>query len=362
MKKQHLCLLLTLLLLRAECSASGPAFASQTPVGYVLSGNNGSEGFRHNALTLIDPRSGVVQRQIGLPHSWTKNASRDPHGRLWLGFSGNLNKSDTLLQVYSPAGELLQELHPCVAPKAGISFAANRAFVACSERGFSGKVVVVNLETFAVEATIELSLRDAPMLLTASAATTEAVVVAAMTSGPEEALYSVLTLIDPNTLTIRAQWTPAMHTNIWRILSHNGRFLLLNVGSWRQPRAQAQDVLVLDPSDPPQLQGLSLAASPLWGVLVGESLYTYHNPTWGLSDDTHRSVSRLDLTSGQVQTWLLPEQWNADDLAEMQGQIILVKSGGCRDSAAGLYRFDPQSGQIQLLVSVTDASQILGSP
>jgi len=349
-----------LLLMLTGCSFNGSPLASRPLVGYVLSGNNGSEGFRHNALTLIDARSGAVQRQIALPHSWAKNASRDPHGRLWIGFAGTLNTSDTLVQVYSPAGELLQELRPCVAPKAGISFAANRAFVACSERGFSGKMVVVNLDTFAIEATIELRLPDAPMLLTASAATATAVVVAAMTSGPDDALYSVITLIDPYTLTVRAQLTPDKHTNIWRILPHQGCFYLLNVGSWRQPRAQAQDVLVLDPSDPQKLRGLALAAAPLWGVIAGESLYTYHNPTWGLSDDSQRSISRLDLTSGQVQTWTLPEQWNADDLALMQGQIILVKSGGRKDSA-GLYRFDPQSGHVQLLVGVTDASQLLGS-
>jgi hypothetical protein len=103
------------------------------------------------------------------------------------------------------------------------------------------------------------------------------------------------------------------------------RFYLLNVASWRQPRMQANDMLVLNLGDSPRLTPLALAPAPLWGAIVDGALYTYHNPMWNqLNADPQRSLSRLDLHSGQVQTWRLPANWEAGDLTMLNGQITLI--------------------------------------
>jgi len=138
-------------------------------------------------------------------------------------------------------------------------------------------------------------------------------------------------------------------------------FYLLNVGSWQQPREQANDVLVMEPGNPPKITPLALAPSPLWGAITGDVLYVYHNPTWNQANsDPKRQISRLDLTSKKVQIWQLPEGWDASDLAVIDGKVILVRwlgSGGAED---GLYEFDPASGQVKKqLLNVADASGVI---
>ena len=341
-----------LLLLNAACKSTVQTKKPLQRPSYVLSGYNASAGFPHNSLTIFDAATWLVHRQVPIPHSWAKNFSRDPQGRLWIGFSGNIQKSDNRLQVYSSQGDLVKTLQPCVDPEAGISFAAGRAFVACAEKGFAGKVVVLNLNTLAVEKTIPLSLPNKNFLLVASAASEDAVVVAG--SG-------AIAIIDPRSLTVQAQLQLGDNIDIWDIIPHKGRFYLLNVGSWQQPREQAKDVLVLEPGKPPKITPLALAPSPLWGAIEGDVLYTYHNPTWNQANsDSTRLLSRIELTSGNVRTWKLPDGWDASDLAVIDGKVILVRWLGSGSTEDGLYEFDPASGQVKKqLLNVADASRAI---
>lgn len=350
MKRQALVLIAPLLLL-AACQRTVQNTSLQQ-AGYVLSGDNVASGFRRNALTIFDRATWKVDRQVALPRSWAKNFSRDPQGRLWIGFSGNFQQTDNRLQVYSPQGDLLKTLGLCVHPEAGISFAAGRAFVACAENGFSGKVAVVNLETLAVEKTIELSLSDRNLLLTSSAASEEAVVVAG---------FGAIAVIDPRSLTVQTRLELGQNIDIWRIIPHQGRFYLLNVGSWQQPREQANDVLVLTPGNSPEIAPLALAPSPLWGAIEGNFLYTYHNPTWNqMNSDFQRQISQMDLSSGKVKIWALPNEWDASDMKVIDGKIILARWYGDSSEEDGLYQFNPMSGQLtKQLLNVADASGVL---
>jgi hypothetical protein len=346
----------------AAAPAARPGALPQHP-GYVLSGYNVGGGFRGNAVTIFDAASWRVDRRIPLPRSWAKSLARDPLGRLWIGFSGDLHESDDRVQVYSPQGALITTLRPCMDPDAGISFAAGRAFIACAETGLSGKVAVVDLGTLTIERTIELRLPGAPLLLIASAASEGAVVVAGATAGPKETGYSVATVIDPHSLAVHAQLALGEDTDVWRILPHRGRFYLLNVGSWRRPREQANDVLVLDPGAPPTVSPLAAAAAPLWGAIDGDILYAYHNPTWNQPNgDPRRRLSRLDLATGQVQVWPLEDGWNAADLAVIAGEVILVRWEGRGGAGDGLYRVDAGGRKPAQLLHVADASAVLAAP
>lgn len=327
----------------------------------MLAGQNVAGGFANNALVAFDAKTMTIRAKTPLPRSWAKNLARDPNGNIWIGFSGNLRDSDRRVQIYSPQGQLLKTLQPCTDPEAGISFAAGRAFIACAENGLSGKVVAVDVNTLEIIETLTLAWSDGPLLLIASAANEKSVVITGLTSGPEEASYSIATLIDPQTLELQAQIPLGKNTDVWRILPHGERFYLLNAASYRQPREQANDLLLLTPGDPPSVAAAALAPSPVWGALDGNVLYTFHNPAWNSTvTDPHRQLARLDLASQQLQTWTLPDEWNASDLAIIEGQIILVKweywSGDVND---GLYRFDSTTGQLTLVLNVADASAVL---
>jgi hypothetical protein len=326
----------------------------------VLAGSNVHDRFSRNALVLFDPAKRQVRRRIALPHSWAKNISRDPGGNLWIGFSGSLQTDDDRVQIYSPGGTLLKTLRTARGPEAGISFAAGRAFVTCSESGFSGSVVVVRLGTLEIEQRIPVKLPDGrPLLLVASAADDQHVVVSGLTSGPVEASYTVITTLDPRRLTMERQIPLGMHSSVWQILPYQGCFYLLNVASGSQPRPRAGDLFVLNPGRKPSVTRCTVAASPLWGAIEGNVLYAYHNPTWNsTSADPRRNLSVFHLQTGKTQSWDLPKGWDAGDLKLLNGQMLLT-TWGSRNRADGIYRFDPTRGEVSLYMKVQDASRLL---
>jgi hypothetical protein len=355
------------LLLFCACSAPKPKTQDPAPFparpAYILVSQNVANGFENNALVIFDAEARAISRKIDLPHSWAKNFSRDPQGRIWIGFSGDSYRTDNRVQIYSPQGQLIKMMRVADNPSAGISFAANRAFITCAENGFKGKVSIVKLDTLEIENQIEIGLNNnASLTLLASAADEQTLVIAGLTSGADEASYSVVTIVDPQKLTVIAQSQLGKNTDVWRILPHNGNFYLLNVGSYRQPRDHANDILVLTPGTPPVVKPMATAASPLWGAIYGEMLYAYHNPTWNsVVNDSHRRLSALNLQNGSVKIWDLPNDWDASDLTFLAGRILLTK-GEIGEADDGLFYFDPVTGQIDLLLRQDDATQTLGAP
>jgi hypothetical protein len=353
--------LIVLALILTACGPAAP-LAPRSPEGASLLASVGLST-AGQSLTLIDPATWAVRHTVKLPRSKVRQLSRDPQGRIWVGFYGTSGLIDNRVQVYSADGALLQELQPCQAPAAGISFAAGRAFVACALNGFSGQVVVLDLATLATERTIDLKPADGALMLITSAADEQAVVVVGMAADPDKPSFNVVTIIDPQTLAVRAQLSAGANTDIWRIIPHEGRFYMLNAGSWRQPRAQANDLLVLDVTGAPTLTALALAPSPVWGAIDGEVLYAYHNPVWDQpNSDGTRTISRLDLRTGAQQTWPLPQNWFAGDLAVLDGQILLSHQAGRDQADDGLYRFDPASGRLMPVLNNTHANQLLLPP
>jgi hypothetical protein len=359
--KRLLALLLALLTILSGCAtAPWPAAGAPTRPLFVLAA--ASPDPREGRLAVADAATWTVAGEAELPESLAAAISRDPQGRLWVGLDGTAASLDNRVQIFAPDGAPLQELRPCTSPRAGISFAAGRAFVACAERGFFGSVAVVDLATLETVATIELraAAPEAPLMLIASAADERAVVVAALTSGPAESSYTVLSVIDPQTLALQEQIELGEHTDIWRVIPHEGDFLLLNAASWRQPRAAAGDVLALDLEGEPRLKPLRSAPSPVWGAVVDGALYAYHNPMWNQpNSDQRRSISRLDLRSGAVQTWELPEGWLATDLIALDGELLLAHAVG-RDED-GVYSFTLADGTLHQMLEVPYAAQLVGS-
>jgi hypothetical protein len=358
--KRLLALLLALLAALTGCAALAGPGAPSRPL-FVLAG--ASPDPRESKLAVADAATWTVASEAELPDSLAAAISRDPQGRLWVGLDGTVASLDNRVQVLAADGTPLEELRPCTSPRAGISFAAGRAFVACAERGFFGSVAVVDLTTLETVATIELraAAPDAPLMLIASAADERAVVVAGLTSGPEESSYTLLSVIDPQTLTLSEQIALGESTDIWRIIPHQGDFLLLNAASWRQPRAEADDVLALDLGGEPRLRPLRSAPSPVWGAVVDGALYAYHNPMWNQpNSDQRRSISRLDLRSGAVQTWELPDGWLATDLIALDGELLLAHAAGRDRYADGVYSFTLADGTLHQMLEVPYAALLVG--
>jgi streptogramin lyase len=117
-------------------------------------------------------------------------------------------------------------------------------------------------------------------------------------------------------------------------------------------------VLIFDPATSGEITALELAAGPRWGAIADDILYAYHEQRQTLYDlQPTTMLSRLDLKSGEVETWPLPNGWGARDLAVMNGYIVLARpEQPGQDGEDGVYRFDPLTGEVRLLVDIVDAS------
>lgn len=369
--KRLLVLLLTLCaLLLAACTAApstGDQARRATPappagaLAYLISPPG--EHADTSTLSLVDTASWSLWRSVELPPAKVESIAHDPQGRLWVGLWRSGQELDNRVQIYSPEGELLRELRPCVSPSAGITFAVGRAFIACAERGFGGSVAAIDLASLEPVGTLRLSRGDEMLLLMTSAATSDTLVVAAAVSSAEGVSRSVLSVIDARELRVRAEIDAGPNTDLVRALPHGSRIYLLNAASWRQPREQANDLLVLDLSGEPALSPLALAPAPIWGAITGDTLYAYHNPTWNqLNADPGRQISRLDLRTGAVETWPLPATWHAGALAVAGGELLLSHWDDQDLAADGLYRFDPSLGALTQVLQIASPTRMLVGP
>ena len=347
---------------QSQQAAQGPL---PTHLAYVLAGKAEYNNFRNNALTLVDTDSWQVYKRIALPHSRAESFSRDPQGRIWIGFSGNTDRGDNRVQIYSSDGELLTTLTVCQNPEVGISFAADRAFIACTENGFMGKITVVNLKTLTTEKEITLAEDNQIFLLLSSASNEHAVVASGLTRGPkEDATYCFISIIDPVMLTLRKTFSSLENCNIATVMPSQDNFYLLNPASSQRSRTEANDILIVQSSNPFTLTEQNLAApSPLWGTIVSDTLYTFHNPTWNATNmDPKRTIARLDLKTGETRSWPLPDLWNAEGITVINDQIILSNWWPDDSSKDGLYLFDPTTGALTQKVNIVGAEKILTVP
>ncbi len=356
-----------LLLLLAACArpTATPVLAD---VGYLLAGANTSEVFARQRLALFDARAAATDPDApltptltrDLPRARIRHLAHAPDGTLWLGLSGDFNRDDDRVLVYAADGTLLKTLHPCTNPDAGINFAAGHAFIACAENGFAGSLVMVDMASYQTVARLPLALENAPALLTGSAADEQTVLITTMTTGPDpQRSYAHLFVVDAATLTLRASLPLGPDTDVWTVLPGAGRFYLLNVASARATDTPRPDVFLFDP----QTQSLEAhtlpMASPLWGALRGNRLYTYHHPGWNTTQpQTWRALSAVDVSTWQGESWPLPDAFDAGALAIWDERPCLTyASPWAVETEHGLYCLS-EDGTLKLRVAFPGASGV----
>lgn len=367
---RRVALLLAGLLLLTACAQASPAPAFLEEKGYLLAGANAAQAFARNRLALFDASASALNGPLPLTPALTRDLPaarirrlvRAPDGTLWLGLGGDFGKDDERVLVYSAEGTLLKTLRPCRNPDAGISFAAGRVFIACSENGFAGTLAVLDAARYETVALLSLALEQAPALLVASAADAQTVLITAMTTGPDpQRSYAHLFGVDAQNLTLTVSLPLGADTDVWTILPADGRFYLLNAASARAEAAPRPDVLLFDAATQTLTAQTLPAAAPLWGALHGGKLYAYHHPGWNTTQpQAWRALSVVDLATGQGQSWPLPDGFDAGALAVWKGggaglPCLTYASPWVDESAHGLYCLD-DAGALTLRVRFPDAS------
>jgi hypothetical protein len=303
------------------------------------------------ALHMLDAETWQIIRTVQLPKSSAYHLSRDPQGRLWVGYD-NLFYNEQRLQVLMPDSHLVKTLLPCNAPDGGVHFYQQQSFIICKENGFFASIAILD-QRLATTKSLRLEWADNDYTVYTSGGNQRYVIIAGLVSGPGETAHTVLTLFDMQVEQVMAQLSPLADTHAGDILSHNDHFYLFNDQSWRFTDKTPSDVVVVTPSNPPLTSTLTTAVrAPNYGAVIGENLFTYHNPILAPNFVPDRAIARLNLRTGDSQSWPLPDYWDANDLAVADGKILLTRSDG-------LYQFDPITGQLTGLASIPFAGQII---
>ncbi|MFN8488666.1 MAG: hypothetical protein U0350_13785 [Caldilineaceae bacterium] len=318
---------------------------------YVLAVSAGTYG--NNELVIVDVNSWQVVRRTTLLDVAPWDFSRDPQGRIWVGYGADPG-GDHRVQVFAPDGSLLKTFSLCSDPYNLIHFAAKRAFIPCLQNGFHAAVAVVDLQSLEMVKQVDIRITGDNFLLVATGGD-EAYFV--MAGGGK--ITNRVVLLDTHTLAT-LEPIPIPPSNPSRIFAYRGRFLLLNSVP-NSPPTGRQDLLIIDITKSPVVSTYPMAASgALWGMLEDNVLYTYHDAEErGFKKDPARAISRLDLNTNKSALWPLPDQWNARDLTLVNGDIILAHSISQDRENDGLYRFDSQTGKLTMLVHILGAQRIL---
>lgn len=329
---------------------------------YVLTVSEPNLG--DNQLVIVDADTWQVTQWTWLPRVAPWDLSRDPEGRVWIGY-GAQPGGDKRVQIYAPDGALLKTLSLCIDPYLPIHFAAGRAFVPCLQSGFEAAVVIIDLASLEVIRQVDIRPRDDTFLLLATGGNEDYF---ALVGNGDISPSNRIILLDTHTL-VTLDPLPIPISNAQAVLAYHGRLLLLNSiaesllrnGMVEPLPAGRPDLLIVDTEPEPMLTTYEMVEpGALWGVLEGDMLYAYHNAELlGFNSDSFRAVSRLNLITNESELWPLPDGWNARDLALVNGKIILVHSLAPEPEKAGLYHFDPASGELTLLVNIPGAQRIL---
>jgi len=335
---------------------AGNAPALPTHPLYVL------EVYQNDELVIVDPATWQVMRRAPLLNENSWDFTRDPLGRIWIGY-GATPGMETRVLVQAPDGRWLKTLSTCITPYLPIHFAAGRAFIPCLQTGFYAAVVVVDLASLEIVQQVDIRIPDDSFLLVATGGDENYFVLA---GGGE--VSNRIVLLNTHTLATLAP-LPIPNSHPVTILDHQGRFFLLNSVAelairegWSDPLPNGRpDLLIID-TDPTLAFTVHEMVAPgaVWGEIAGDTLYAYHDAQRiGLNPNPFRAVSQLNLVTNEAKLWSLPDNWNAGDIAIVNEEILLTHNDSRNPEKSGLFRFDPATGELILLVNIHGAYRIL---
>lgn len=77
-----------------------------------------------------------------------------------------------------------------------------------------------------------------------------------------------------------------------------------------------------------------------WGVVIGDDLYTYHDPSWNQANSKpERAIARTSLKTGEGEVWNLPDYTRFGDMIVVDGRIFLPGNGG-------VWEFERETGEM----------------
>ena len=271
-------------------------------VGYLRSSDN-ADSSNLSKLTIFNADTFEIYRTVKLPKSHTyvsNHLVHDTYGRIWISYNQEgmniFSKSDDIaVLVFSPQGELLHKLVPECGPVMNIVFANKRAFLLCLWSGFYAQVVIIDINTMAVEKVLD---EVAPPVIldqgisydffAHSLDLIDGVILIFGGSSPPETYESLTNIhagiamtvaIDPNTLEVVGYHTSLQPgSKVEDALNVGGQAWMLNLWSHLKERPPRTDVYVLNPHTMEIVNSFNLPRPyPNWGRIAADgTVYIFH--------------------------------------------------------------------------------------
>lgn len=294
-------------------------------------------------MNIVNADSWEIVRQVPLPNSYVKHSfARDKDGSLWIGYTGD-GWSDDRMQVFLPDGNLKRTFYPCLNPGSGLHMSETSTLLLCDELGFYGTVALVNSDSLQVVSSYTMTFPHNEYLVYRSGGDTEILFVFGLTKGRgDNCGYVGVSILDARTSEMEGQLPVLPCTLLSDIVPYQGDYYLLNSASWQQGDDQANDdVYLVHREILTQTIPITIAhPAPTWGVMIGDDLYTYHDPSWNQANSKpERAMARTNLKTGEGNVWTLPDYFRVADILVLGGKILLSGDGG-------VWEFDRTTGEM----------------
>lgn len=300
-------------------------------------------------MSIIDLDSWQILRQVPLPSSYVRQSfARNSDGSLWIGYTGD-GFSDDRVQIFQPDGNLKRTFYPCLNPGSGIYLFVEQAVIICDELGFYGTVLTVDTNAIQVTSSYSLTLPMNEYLVHRSGGDSENLFVFGMTSGPiMKCNYIGTSVLDARTSKLKGKIPVLPCTSLSDVVIYQGDYYLLNSASWQTNDDLPNDDVYLVHRDALTTTiPITIAhPAPTWGVVIGDDLYTYHDPSWNQANSKpERAIARTSLKTGEGKVWNLPDYFWAGDMIVADGKILLAETDG-------VFEFDPETGEVTRRVKI----------
>ena len=293
-------------------------------------------------MSIIDLDTWEILRQVPLPSSYVRQSfARNSDGTLWIGYTGD-GFSDDRMQIFQPDGNLKRTFYPCLNPGSGIYPGETQTLLICDELGFFGTVAMVDNASLRVTSSYSLTLPHHDLVYQ-SGGDADNLFVFGMTKGRgDNCGYIGTSILDTQTGALKEQLPVLPCTMLSDVVTYHDDYYLLNSASWQEDDDVANDDVYLVHKDTwTMTTPITIAYhAPTWGVVVGDDLYTYHDPSWNQALTTpERAMARTSLKTGEGKVWTLPDFFWVGDMIVADGKILLAETNG-------VFEFDPESGEV----------------
>ena len=347
------------------CAAQSAVIALPPHPLFVIAGKHALPGSTASTVRVVDRKTLKPIGDRTLKVSYINEALYDGSA-LWYGYAGDIDVDMNTVAKLSPdlASETLYDV--CVEPN-GIHDDGTAIIVLCTVNGIVAHATRIDKATGRIVAEADIVTKWGDMMYVDSILSNGELIVYGGGDYANEANRTAqeFQIRDPKTLKlIRIVESPDTELGMSDFLVHDDAIYILNMASKSATEYGSQPIDFLRyRTGATALEPLpNTVRSPTLGTIRGNELIAVHNVGNNI-DYSPVTITVTDLTTWQYHSWEFDGSvWSyINDIATIDGQIILAVPRTTDEAREGLYEFDPTTGAMTFVSAIPGASLIVDS-